>query len=726
MSFLAPWMLIGAAAGSIPVILHFFYRARYRPVPWGAMKFLRLSVEQTSRRLRFQEWVLLVLRILVLLLLALALARPASLAITGAGGRGESVDAIIVIDNSYSMAAREGGKTRFQRAKEGALSIIEDLPQNSTVQIITCSDRAKYHGPKNPSNVDQAKQLIEKLEISQQSSDFFAGLNEAVEGFKRCQGGNKEVFLISDMQKLGWERQSSAVRAKCAEIKDQANLYLMRCTDRNIKNVSVTGIIPQTGIPHTGTRTAFTVLIHNGGTETVTKLNVTLEVDGKPLEKDAQVIERIDPGEIKAVTLTGKLDVSGWRLLTARVHPDDLDEDNRFDKIILVRDQVRVLVIDGTPNDREPEKSASFFLGHALLPVPDNLKPTYHIQPRVVRPQEASGPMLADKDVCILANVSLERGLTPDFVQKLSDWVREGHGLIITSGSNLNAATYNRVLGPKPQGVDLLPLTLGANFKATTDQPLTFDLNSIEGQSFLGKFKEAPLNQIARVETTQIIALNDKQEDGGPPVLGQVSLRFTGSKPAVVTRQIGDGEVMMLSTTFDLNWGILPLHPTATPLLHTMLTHLIQRSSSPYNRVAGETIRFAPSDAYRNYYLLKPNAPERISLGKPKQEANDKFFVSTSDTNLAGVYTIIGEAEPSGTRFAVTPDLRETENLESLKEEEIDQVIGFRPTHITLGQAFTSYAEERSKREWTIWILMAMFIFACGEAAWAWLCGRTW
>ena len=45
MAFLAPAMLIGGAAAGIPLILHFLYRARYTPVPWGAMKFLRLDVE---------------------------------------------------------------------------------------------------------------------------------------------------------------------------------------------------------------------------------------------------------------------------------------------------------------------------------------------------------------------------------------------------------------------------------------------------------------------------------------------------------------------------------------------------------------------------------------------------------------------------------------------------------------------------------------------------------
>jgi hypothetical protein len=159
MSFLAPWMLLGSIAASIPVILHFFYRSRYRPVPWAAMKFLRLSIEQTSRRLKFQEWILLLLRIFLMLLLAFALARPAMMSLSSTGGRGQSVDAILVIDNSYSMAAREGGKTRFERAKEAALSILEDLPYNSTVQVITCSDRAAYLGPKRPSNMDQAKAI---------------------------------------------------------------------------------------------------------------------------------------------------------------------------------------------------------------------------------------------------------------------------------------------------------------------------------------------------------------------------------------------------------------------------------------------------------------------------------------------------------------------------------------------------------------------------------------
>src|SRR5438094_6359244 len=102
MSFLAPYLLFGALAAGIPIALHFFYRSRFRNVPWAAMKFLLAALEQTSRRLRFQELLLLLLRIAVMALIALAMARPT---LTAGAGRGDAVDAVLVIDRSMSMSA---------------------------------------------------------------------------------------------------------------------------------------------------------------------------------------------------------------------------------------------------------------------------------------------------------------------------------------------------------------------------------------------------------------------------------------------------------------------------------------------------------------------------------------------------------------------------------------------------------------------------------------------
>src|SRR3954468_4532928 len=134
MTFLAPYMIWGAAAVGIPIAIHFFFRSRYRTVPWAAMKFLLTSIEQTSRRLRFQELILLVTRCALLALLAFAMARPITSLVRGSG-RGDAVDAVFVVDTSYGMGAREGVDSRLELAQKAATKLIEKLPPHSTVQI---------------------------------------------------------------------------------------------------------------------------------------------------------------------------------------------------------------------------------------------------------------------------------------------------------------------------------------------------------------------------------------------------------------------------------------------------------------------------------------------------------------------------------------------------------------------------------------------------------------
>src|SRR5437879_2984615 len=252
MSFLAPFMLWGTLAAGVPVALHFFFRSRYRRLPWAAMKFLLASIEQTSRRLRFQELLLLLARVALLVLLALALARPPSTA--GGGSQGDAADAV----------------------------------------------------------------------------------------------------LVSDMQKLGWEQQASALTEELQSLRGQTALYLVRCGGRLPLNVTVAGIVPQSGIPHTGERVGFSVLIRNSGTQSVRNLTVALAVDAQAAE--TQPLPLIGPGEIKAIPLTARLDRAGLRVLTATVKPDELEGDNRFDQVIHVRDQVRLLVVDDSLNERDPEK----------------------------------------------------------------------------------------------------------------------------------------------------------------------------------------------------------------------------------------------------------------------------------------------------------------------------------------------------------------------------------
>ncbi len=746
MTLLNPWMLLGGLAAAIPLALHFFYRARYRPQPWAAMKFLRLSIEQTSRRLRFQELILLILRILICLILAFALARPAVNQLSEKG-RGDSVDAILIIDTSYSMGALEGEgddrRSRLDRAKEAALKVIKNLPPHSSVQVIACSDRAEHLGPASSGDLEAAKRLIEELTPSSQSTDFQEGFADAVKAFANTTGGNKEIYLFSDMQRSGWERQSAALRATGEQIKNSANLYLIRVADEKIKvkNAAIVGIVPQDEVPHAGARIGFTVLVQNSGSEPITNLSLTLQVDGQMIEKDPRAIPRIGPREVYPVPITGVIDKPGFKLLTARLEADkskkdeaknasadDLEEDNTFHRIIYIHERVRILLIDGSPDAQNPDQAASFFLGNALLPVTEEMKRLYHISLTILPPERAGPGELTEHDICILANVGA-KSLPPEFVRALGDFVRTGRGkgLLITPGNRVVPSEYNETFA----GLLPLPLLDAPPVEAPKNAPVAPDLDSVDLYSFLAKFKEgggSPLQTLSVAFTMKLLGVVDPKAAPEQEGLGRVLLRFNNGLPMLASKQVGNGEVLLLTTSADRQWSYLYYVPAFAPFVNGCIAHLIERSTATFNRTAGEPLRWIAPDANKKYYLAKPD-DKRAYLGEPKSPDDSPPTVTAHDTGKAGVYRILAEnqSDYDSVRFALNPDLRESESLETFANEQIDAQLGFKPVHLTTGFDGSEFTgTERSRNEWTIWVLAGLLIFGFGELIWAWVCGRSW
>ncbi len=726
-------MLLGAAAIAVPLALHFFYRARYRPLPWAAMTFLKQAIEQTSRRLRFQEILLLLLRCAVLLLLAFAIARPTFSGSTAAG-RGESVDAVFVFDTSYSMGARDGEKSRIERAKEAALTAIENLPPRSTVQIFSCADRVAALGPISPGNLDQARQIVETIALSSLTTDLLPGITEAQNALERGAGTNKEVYIFTDMQKLGWDRQAAAIRAKCDEIKQRATLLLVRCgnPERPVRNVSVVDISsPGVEIPHSGTRIPFAVLIRNTGKEPVRNVAVALEVDGKSLEKEGEVIEVINPGETLPVTLTAKLDAAGPRVVTATITNDDLPGDNRLDKIIMVRDQLRIVIVDGSPNTRDPKEASSHYIRNAILPVSSGDLDNYFVRVTVVPADEAGPGLLGVCDVCILANVpasSADRpgipGLSKEFVDRLGEYVKNGGGLLIGLGDNIVPARYNQVLGLT--GANLLPFDLEDAIVATADKPFKIAPDTTDTPSYLERFKDEPFRTVmADVDVMKLIGI---KTTGSPN--GRVLMRMTDQKPFLSSRVIGEGEVILVAGSLDARWSNWPAKAGSYLSFARMtLQHLTGKAARGANRIAGETLIWNPTEATKPFAVRQPDG-KRMKLGKATGgEGGKKLTVTAADTSLSGVYQIgVEDEEPlNGPRFAVAPDLRETDDLTSMTDGEVEQFLGFKPVFLQANSANEQgIANERSKREWTVWVLLALFFFVVGESFWAWYCGKAW
>src|SRR5262249_44652534 len=174
---------------------------------------------------------------------------------------------------------------------------------------------------------------------------------------------------------------------------------LVHCTARNLTNVAIVGITPQSTL-RSGERADFAVLIRNTGKQAAKNLTVVLEIDGNQATRDSQPVPSLEAGATRAVVLSGVLDKPGRHVLSATVRPDDLEGDNRFDQVISVADQVSVLLVDGAPNVTEPQRSASYYLSHALNPLSPGIATSLPVT--IVTPDRASPRDLGGKELCII------------------------------------------------------------------------------------------------------------------------------------------------------------------------------------------------------------------------------------------------------------------------------------------------------------------------------------
>jgi hypothetical protein len=648
------------------------------------------------------------------------------------------------------MDAKDGDKTRLERAKEAALTVIDTLPGNSSIQIYSCSDRATFLGPVTRDNRDQAKQLIQSLQVTSLATDFLPGLKEALAAAETGSASVKEIYVFTDMQKTGFERQQSALRGECEEIRSKRNrnLIFIRCgnAERKVANVAITDVQLLAAIPHTRTRVPFKVTLKNTGRERIGAVKVSLELDGKAVEKDAVQIDQIDPGSDATVTLTGSLDDAGPRLVSVYATGDGLDGDNVLYKVVGVRDKVRVLLVAYPYAGQNAIDGGDWFVRKALVPF-DTEKDKekidrYFIETESVAPNEVGPDRLANKDVVYLLNAAARtdnplEGMPPKFVEKLAEFVNSGGGLVIGCGDSVKADAYNRVLG----GAGLLPMPLGEVRNTTEAALFVPSAGSIDETSLFGPIK--PYTEwLERAKLSRMYTLD---ESLGASTGARVLLRTTDNKPLVASRVVGRGEVILFATSLDETWGrMMSDGQLAIPMTTYLVAHLTARKVPGGTRKVGDELTWLSPKVESGFELIKPRprveksndkTRPRVRINDVKMEGESQVRVSTTDTLVAGEYAIVpvGAPDPTGlvsengVAFAVNPDLRETENLDILSDGDVERFLGFHPTIIQAGAGTeTAIRDRRSRGEWTEYVLLFLLLLLVAEAAWAWFCGRAW
>jgi hypothetical protein len=496
---LAPWFAVaGLIAAAAVVVIHLLNRRRYRVIAWAAMDFLREAIHRNRRILQLRDLLLLALRTGCLILFGLALARPF-------WGRSEEqvdpnqpVHAVILVDNSLSMAYRELDKSVLDLAKAKAKQQIDSLPRGSRISVLpTCGlpsgfSYEAYYG------TDEALEALESIQPVDRATTARETVDLALEACRRVPDmTNKRILLLTDTQVASWPAESLAPHLKQLP----KGIEVEEIVPQEVENAWIADLKLRDGVADLQTPAVFVATVQYAANRSVLPrrdVPVTLTVDGvqvatKTVELQPGQKREVEfpPYQFDVMTEPGKptfvraeVSIPGDRL------PDD---DQRFLVVPVVATLPVVFVDQWGEGEEDPRRNRygeTFHLRRLLAPMASRaerirqLVAVRHVTIDQLQGVEGRN-LLADARLVVVAGVASPEQSGP----LLREYVEQGGNLVIAAGGQFDAApwtaaAWNNGLGVLPAPLE--PVAVGSLPEDTQGQfePFQLDYNSLQNHEY--------------------------------------------------------------------------------------------------------------------------------------------------------------------------------------------------------------------------------------------------
>lgn len=531
MSFLAPLLLVALAGLAVPVFLHLTERERKQVVQFPSLMFLRKIPYRSVRRRRIQHWSLLALRLLALAAIVMAFARPflgsATLASAADGGARELV---VLLDRSASM----GYGDHDTRAKQAARDAVSSLSADDRASLVLFSTEAVVDVRSSPDR-GAWNAAVDRSRVSAGGTRFGPALRAAQTILAESKLPQREVVIISDFQKLGWDRTETL------HLPERTRVTPVIIATPEPSNVSVTSVSFERSTFAGQERVVATAALVNRGLLAATNITVALEIDGRAVQQQQATIEGGTSTAVSfaPVTLARAL-TRGSVVLTA----DKLPADDRLNFVLRPATPVPVALVEGGTGtgNRTSYLQQALGIGRAPAFAVDRRAPTAFTQ-------GASAPA-----VVIFNDVAIDAGMLGD----LERFVNGGGGVLIVAGER----------GRWPSAPALLPGELGPPVDRVSSRGAI--LGGLEyGHPIFDVFAAPRSGDFTLARFFRYRGLTAGE---GATVLA----RFDDGSPALVERRVGTGRVVVWTSTLDTLWSDLPLQPVFLPFIHRAMAYLAQ------------------------------------------------------------------------------------------------------------------------------------------------------
>ncbi len=626
MSFLQPIFLVALAAAAIPVLLHLLSLRKLKVVPFSTLSFLKELQRSRIRAVRIRQLILLLLRTLLVLLIVLAFARPALTGMVAPllGGLPAS-DVCLLIDDSFSMSARNENGTLLRQAQEAARIILDGLTDADNVNVATFSSMRFRPGAGNAlwTTPDQASDRISSVQLSPVHVSLEDALRGAAELMEDRASPHREIFVISDFQR----GLVSSPPAQAAAFAENSTVTFIRTGEPRDENVSLRSADLVSSIVEVGVPAAFDIRVGNHSADAARSSNISLFLGTRRLD---QRVQSIEGGQVADVRLQGAPERAGFQTGSIMLDGDNLDFDNTWWFALHIPKERRVLVIGS--------EQETFYTALALSA--SRSSGSTGLRVTQVSPDRLTAAQLKDHDVYILPDISYRE----DLLRTIREQVEQGTGVILLPPGTGSVPQAGRtVSGEIGIGRPAVRTTVAAK------SFLTFGRVDLDHPLFEGMFGErsTDLQQPATsLESPQVFSIAPWQRRSGATNI----LSLSNGAAFLTEQQSGAGHILMFSVSFTTEWSTFPVSGLFVPLLHRSVAYVSGTRAFRPSFQPGDDITLALPASIGPDLRLRPPDGSEIPV-QPVLLPTGPVF-RTRDAIMPGIYGLFASGQEID-RFAV-------------------------------------------------------------------------
>lgn len=628
MSFLYPSFLFALVALAIPVIIHLFNFRRYQTVYFSNVSLLKLIKQESRKKSRLKQLIILAARLLAIACLVFAFSRPYIPLNEHTTNAAQQIVSVY-IDNTFSMKnVNEEGQI-IEQAKQKAIEIASSYRQGTQFILIT-SDFLPQH--QFLLTKEQFIQQVSEIKESARSPRFSEIYTQAV---KSVSGSPKKadriIYFLSDFQKNSMDMES---------VKPDSSVwsYLLPFKADRINNLLIDSCWFDVPVRKIGQQEKLLVHMVNLSDQSYQNIPVRLNINDS-LRSIANI--SIAGKQDTTIELSYTNNSDGIQLCRVELDDYPIIYDNSWFMSYKVRGTLKALGIFNPSNNSSTYLKALF--SEDDLVIYDEF-PENNVQIAQLKNYQC---------IFMLNNERISSGLKSELVS----FVEQGGSLVLTPNRTNNFADYNALLAglngntvasfdTSRMGISEINYTHALYSEVFKKKEANADLPLIKGYC---RFSE----QISKIENSL--------------------LRFRNGKNALSTYRFGNGNIYSFAFPVDKDNFNFVRHLIFVPTFYNMVLNSEAPQKYVYSIESDEPVILDQGQLSEELKLLDDQTKEEFMVSTRHLGLGQNQLVMNDLIHKAGHYLVYDKNTPIQSLSYNFP--REESNPDLLSGEQINDQI---------------------------------------------------